>query len=133
MKDIMARRHALGFGRLFAGLAVLAMGLAFAMPALADSMVGAPAAWGMGLQPSGGVIKERISSLNTMVFVIITVITIFVLILLAYCVWRFSAERNPVPSTTSHHTGLEIAWTVIPVLILIVIAIPSFQIGRAHV
>ncbi|MCA3279636.1 MAG: cytochrome c oxidase subunit II [Roseomonas sp.] len=128
MKVFMAKRHALGFGRLLAGLVMVAIGLAFAMPALADSMVGAPAAWGMGLQPSGGVIKERISSFNTMVFVIITVITIFVLVLLAYCVWRFSAERNPVPSTTSHHTGLEIAWTVIPVLILIVIAIPSFRL-----
>jgi cytochrome c oxidase subunit 2 len=43
-------------------------------------------------------------------------------------VWRFREERNPVPSTTSHHTGLEIAWTVIPVLILLVIAIPSFRL-----
>jgi cytochrome c oxidase subunit 2 len=91
-------------------------------------MVGAPAPWGMGLQPSGGVIKERIASLNSLVFFIIVAITIFVLVLLAYCVWRFSAERNPVPSTTSHHTGLEIAWTVIPVLILLVIAIPSFRL-----
>jgi len=111
-----------------AGVAALAMGLVLAVPALAESMVGAPAPWGMGLQPSGGVIKERISSFNSMVFWIITVITIFVLLLLAYCVWRFREERNPVPSTTSHHTGLEIAWTVIPVLILLVIAIPSFRL-----
>ena len=128
MKVFMAKCRAFGLARLMAGMAAVAMGLVLTVPALADSMVGAPAPWGIGLQPSGGIIKERISSFNTMVFAIITVITIFVLILLAYCVWRFSADRNPVPSTTSHHTGLEIAWTVIPVLILVVIAIPSFRL-----
>ena len=128
MKVLKAKRRASGMGRFFAGLAALAMGLVLTVPALAESMVGAPAPWGMGLQPSGGVIKERIASLNSLVFFIIVAITIFVLVLLAYCVWRFSAERNPVPSTTSHHTGLEIAWTVIPVLILLVIAIPSFRL-----
>jgi len=128
MKVLKAKRRASGMGRFFAGLAAVAMGLVLTVPALAESMVGAPAPWGMGLQPSGGVIKERIASLNSLVFFIIVAITIFVLVLLAYCVWRFSAERNPVPSTTSHHTGLEIAWTVIPVLILLVIAIPSFRL-----
>lgn len=128
MKVLKAKCRASGMGRVFAGLVALAMGLVLTVPALAESMVGAPAPWGMGLQPSGGVIKERIASLNSLVFFIIVAITIFVLVLLAYCVWRFSAERNPVPSTTSHHTGLEIAWTVIPVLILLVIAIPSFRL-----
>lgn len=128
MKVLKAKCRALGMGRFFAGLAAVAMGLVLTVPALAESMVGAPAPWGMGLQPSGGVIKERIASLNGLVFAIIVAITIFVFLLLAYCVWRFSEARNPVPSTTSHHTGLEIAWTVIPVLILIVIAIPSFRL-----
>ena len=128
MKVLKAKCRASGMGRFFAGLVALAMGLVLTVPALAESMVGAPAPWGIGLQPSGGVIKERIASLNSLVFFIIVAITIFVLVLLAYCVWRFSAERNPVPSTTSHHTGLEIAWTVIPVLILLVIAIPSFRL-----
>ncbi len=128
MKVLKAKCRAFGMGRFFAGLAAVAMGLVLTVPALAESMVGAPAPWGMGLQPSGGVIKERIASLNSLVFFIIVAITIFVLVLLAYCVWRFSADRNPVPSTTSHHTGLEIAWTVIPVLILVIIAIPSFRL-----
>ena len=109
MKVLKAKCRAFGMGRFFAGLAAVAMGLVLTVPALAESMVGAPAPWGMGLQPSGGVIKERIASLNSLVFFIIVAITIFVLVLLAYCVWRFSADRNPVPSTTSHHTGLEIA------------------------
>lgn len=128
MKVFMAKCQLFGLGRLVAGVAALAVGLVLTVPALAESMVGAPAPWAMGLQPSGGVVKERISSFNTMVFIIVTVITIFVLALLAFCMWRFREERNPVPSTTSHHAGLEIAWTVVPVLILLVIAIPSFRL-----
>ena len=124
----MVKRRAFGLVRLCSGRAARAVGLVLTVPALAESVVGAPTPWGMGLQPSGGPIKDRISSFNDMVFAIITVITIFVLVLLAYCVWRFSANRNPNPSTTSHHTGLEIAWTVIPVLILVVISIPPFRL-----
>ena len=52
----------------------------------------------------------------------------FVAGLLAYVIWRYSAERNPNPSQTSHNTVLEVAWTVIPVLILVVIAVPSFRL-----
>jgi cytochrome c oxidase subunit II len=99
-----------------------------AAPTATEPMVGAPVPWGLGLQASGGPIKDAISDFNTLVFNIIVVITIFVALLLAWCIWRYSAKRNPVPSQTSHHTGLEIAWTVIPVLILVVIAIPSFRL-----
>lgn len=107
-------------------LAVLAMA---ATPALAEEpMVGAPHPWGMGLQAAGGPIKEWIHDFNSLVFAIIVVITIFVLVLLAWCVWRYRASVNPVPSTTSHHTLLEVAWTVVPVLILVIIAIPSFKL-----
>lgn len=91
-------------------------------------MVGAPTPWGMGLQASGGPIKDAISSFNSLVFWLMVAVTIFVAILLAWCVWRFNAKTNPVPSQNSHNTFLEIAWTVIPVLILLVIAIPSFRL-----
>ncbi len=67
---------------------------------------------------------------HNMLLVIITAITLFVLALLVYTCWRFQAARNPVPSKLTHHTGLEVAWTIIPVLILVVIAIPSFRILR---
>jgi cytochrome c oxidase subunit 2 len=60
--------------------------------------------------------------------VIITVITLFVAGLLAWVVFRYNAKRNPVPSQTSHNPVLEVAWTVIPVLILVVMAIPSFRL-----
>lgn len=113
--------------RLGAAIGGLALAAA-ATPAMAEGMVGAPHAWGMGLQEAGGPIKEAIHSFNDLVFAIIVVITIFVAALLAYCVWRFRADKNPVPSTTSHHTMLEVAWTVVPVVILLVIAIPSFRL-----
>lgn len=119
------------FGRLAMPL-LLAGGtaLVYATGAMAQQagVVGAPVDWGMGLQESGGPIKDAIASFNSLVFYMMVAITIFVAALLAYVVWRFRAEANPTPSRTSHNTTLEVAWTVIPVLILIVIAIPSFRL-----
>jgi cytochrome c oxidase subunit 2 len=73
-------------------------------------------------------LKDEIASFNSLVFWIIVGITIFVFLLLVYVVWKFRAEVNPNPSRTSHNTTLEIAWTVVPVLILVIIAIPSFRL-----
>ena len=87
-----------------------------------------PHNWQMGMQAPGSPVAADIGKLHDLVLVIITVITIFVAGLLVYVARRFDAKRNPVPSRLSHHTGLEIAWTVIPVLILVVIAIPSFRL-----
>jgi len=111
------------------GLIAICVGIA-ALPAWAaeTTNLGVPTPWGMGLQASGGPIKTAIHDFNQMVFWIMVAITVFVAGLLAWAMFRYSAKRNPVPSKTSHHTGLEIAWTVIPVLILIVIAIPSFRL-----
>lgn len=92
------------------------------------SSLGAPIPWGIGLQPAGGPVKEAIHDFNTLVLWIIVVITAFVLVLLAYAVWRYREEVNPTPSRTSHNTVLEVAWTVLPVLILLIIAIPSFRL-----
>lgn len=92
------------------------------------SALGAPIPWGLGLQPAGGPVKEAIHDFNTLVLWIIILISIFVTGLLAYCVWRYRAAANPNPSKTSHNTILEIAWTVVPVLILLIIAIPSFRL-----
>jgi cytochrome c oxidase subunit 2 len=66
--------------------------------------------------------------LHDLVLVIITVITLFVGGLLAWVAYRYNSKKNPVPSQTSHNTVLEISWTVIPVLILVVMAIPSFRL-----
>ena len=65
---------------------------------------------------------------NDILVPIITVISLFVLALLIYVMYRFSEKRNPVPSRTTHHALLEVAWTIIPVLILVVIAVPSFRL-----
>ena len=130
-------RHVIGAFQKMAGRAAGLLGLAclaavlaaFGMPAAAqEAMIGAPQPWGMGLQASGGPIKDAISSFNTLVFWIMVGITVFVAVLLAYVVWRFRESANPNPSRPSHNTTLEIAWTVVPVLILVVIAIPSFRL-----
>jgi cytochrome c oxidase subunit 2 len=97
--------------------------------ALAQSTdVAAPRPWEIGMQPAWGPIKAEINSLHNMVLVIITLITLFVGVLLAWVMYRYSATRNPVPSRTTHHAVLEVLWTVVPVLILVVIAIPSFRL-----
>lgn len=90
--------------------------------------LGAPSAWGIDLQAAGGPVKESIHDFNNLVLWIIIAITIFVMGLLAYCMWRYRASAHATPSTTSHNTTLEIAWTVVPVLILVIIAIPSFRL-----
>ena len=87
-----------------------------------------PAPWRLLWQTPASPVAERIASLHMMVLVIITVITVFVAALLAIVVVRFNRRANPVASQTSHHTLLEVAWTVIPVLILVVMAIPSFRL-----
>jgi cytochrome c oxidase subunit 2 len=92
------------------------------------STFGAPIPWGTGLQPGVGPVSDAIGDFNSTVLWVIVAITIFVLVLLAYTVWRFRETANPTPSRTSHNTTLEIAWTVLPVLLLLVIAIPSFRL-----
>ena len=109
---------------MMAPLVLPAIALAQAQP----GVVGAPKPWEIGMQRAYGPIKAQIIDLHDLVLVIITVITLFVAGLLAWVMWRYNAQRNPVPSRTAHHTLLEIAWTVIPVLILVIIAIPSFRL-----
>ena len=65
---------------------------------------------------------------NDILMPVITLISLFVLALLAYVVWRFNEKANPVPSKTTHNTLIEVAWTIIPVIILVFIAIPSFRL-----
>jgi cytochrome c oxidase subunit II len=87
-----------------------------------------PQPWQIGMQPAATPVREHLSALHDELLVIITLITLFVLSLLVYATWRFSAKRHPVPTRTSHNTVIEMLWTVIPVLILVIIAIPSFKL-----
>jgi cytochrome c oxidase subunit 2 len=93
-----------------------------------EAQAQAPRPWEMGMQPAFSPVKERIIELHDLVLVIITLITLFVGGLLLWVMYRYNAKRNPEPSRVSHNTILEVAWTVIPVLILVVIAIPSFRL-----
>ncbi len=113
---------------LIAGLAALVVApLGLIQSALAQRVY-APRPWEMAMQPAGGPLKQQIIDLHDLVLVIITLITLFVGGLLVWVMWRYSAKRNPTPSQTSHSTVLEVAWTVIPILILVVMAIPSFRL-----
>ncbi|MBK19832.1 MAG: cytochrome c oxidase subunit II [Rhodospirillaceae bacterium] len=84
--------------------------------------------WQKGFQPAVTTVMEDIHKFHDLLLVIITVITIFVLGLLVYTMVRFSAKANPVPSKTTHHAMLEVVWTIVPVIILVVIAVPSFKL-----
>jgi cytochrome c oxidase subunit 2 len=114
-----------GTRRLLAATAGAVGGL---LTAVAGASAQAPRPWQMGMQTAHSPVQRSIESLNDLVQVIITVIVLFVAGLLAYVIWRFNAKRNPVASRVSHHTWLEVAWTLAPVLILVVIAIPSFRL-----
>ncbi|GLK76929.1 cytochrome c oxidase subunit 2 [Methylopila jiangsuensis] len=109
---------------------ISAAGLFAAAPALAGD--GQPSPWQLGFQQSASPIFEQIHSFHNFILVIIVAITLFVLGLLVYCVVRFNEKSNPVPSKTTHHTMLEVVWTIAPVLILVVIAIPSFRLLYAQ-
>ncbi|MGE3742453.1 MAG: cytochrome c oxidase subunit II transmembrane domain-containing protein, partial [Geminicoccaceae bacterium] len=87
-----------------------------------------PQPWQLGQQAPATPIMERVHSFHHLLVWIITAIVLFVLVLLAYSCWRFAEKRNPVPSRRSHHTMLEVVWTAVPVLILVIIAIPSFKL-----
>ncbi|MBV8398052.1 MAG: cytochrome c oxidase subunit II, partial [Acetobacteraceae bacterium] len=114
--------------RLRRRLAALVLGLLTAVTVTPIAMAQAPRPWEIGMQPAFSPVKQRIIALHDLVLVIITLITIFVGVLLAWVIYRYNERRNPNPSRTSHHTLLEVAWTILPVLILVVIAIPSFRL-----
>jgi len=77
-------------------------------------------------------IAEEIHRVHDFVNWIIIAITVLVMLLMAYVMWRFSEKRNPHPSTTTHNTTIEVLWTVVPVLVLLAIAIPSFKLLYAQ-
>lgn len=87
-----------------------------------------PYDWQLGWQPAASPVRERIDALHNVLLVVITLITLFVLGLLLYVMFRFSAKRHPVPSKITHNTVIEIIWTLVPVLILVAIAVPSFKL-----
>jgi cytochrome c oxidase subunit 2 len=110
------------------GILSAVAGIGIATGASAQPVVGVPHEWQMNFPASYTPVMEKVASLHDILLVIITVISLFVLFLLVYAMWRFHVSRNPTATTTTHNTVLEIAWTIIPILILVVIAIPSFRL-----
>lgn len=113
-------------GRRLLGLAVTGMTLVAGGAAYAE--LGQPAPWEFKLQEAATPVMESIIWFHNWLLIIITVITLFVLALLVAVVVKFNARANPVPSRTTHNTLIEVAWTLIPVLILVGIAVPSFRL-----
>ena len=101
---------------------------AFAGPALADF----PRPWQMGFQDAASPSMERIVDFHNTLLWVISVISLFVLGLLIWVVIRYNEKANPIPSKTTHNAKIEIIWTVVPVLILVVMFIPSYRVMTAN-
>ena len=112
---------------LFAVILAAMMGDSMASLAHAAGM-GQPEEWQLNLQGAATPVAESIHWLHNFLLVIITAIVVFVFLLLAYVVFRFNEKANPTASKTTHNTTIEVVWTVVPILILIMIAIPSFRL-----
>jgi cytochrome c oxidase subunit 2 len=89
---------------------------------------GQPSPWALGLQEAGSPVMADITWFHNFLLVIITAITAFVLILLLVVMIRFNARANPSPSRTTHNALIEVVWTIVPVVILLAIAVPSFRL-----
>src|SRR5215510_7539010 len=109
-------------------VAAAAFGLALVTGDGARAGVGEPSPWQIGLQGSASPVMDSLTSFHNFLLVIITLITIFVLALLVTVIVKFNARANPTPTRTTHNTLLEVLWTVVPVVILVVIALPSFKL-----
>ena len=99
---------------------------AFAQQSL--EIIGHPSAQGMGFQPAVTEVAREVHDLDHMLLIIITVISVFVTGLLLWVMWRYSAKRNPNPSTFTHNSPLEVAWTIVPIVILVFIGAFSLPV-----
>jgi cytochrome c oxidase subunit II len=87
-----------------------------------------PQPWQFGFQPPATEITQRIDAFHNWLLVVIFAISFFVLGLLLYVIVRFNAKRHPVATRTTHNPKIEFLWTVVPIVILVTIAIPSFKL-----
>jgi cytochrome c oxidase subunit II len=97
-----------------------------AAPAFAGT--GQPSPWQINMQGAVTPIAEQMHGFNDFINTIMVVVVLFVLALLTICAVRFNEKSNPTPSKTTHNTLIEVVWTIAPVIILIVIAVPSFRL-----
>ena len=90
--------------------------------------MGQPSPWQMGFQQSATQVMDDITWFHNVLLWLIVAITAFVLVLLLIVIFRFNARANPTPSKTTHNTFIEVLWTLVPVVILVAIAVPSFKL-----
>jgi len=119
-------------------LAVIALSAGAAMVSILVSIMasigtawaglGQPSPWEMDLQDSASPVMQDVAGFHFFLLWVIAAISAFVLALLLIVILRFNARANPAPSRTTHNTPIEILWTIVPVIILAVIAVPSFRL-----
>ena len=114
--------------RMLCSAPAAALAILFVMASAAWAGMGQPSPGEMGLQAAASPVAEEIHKFYDLVNIIIVAIAVFVLLLMLYVMYRFNEHANPTPSRSTHNTVLEVAWTVIPILILVAIAIPSFRL-----
>ncbi len=114
--------------RMLCSAPAAAVAVLFLMATSAWAGMGQPSPGEMGLQDAASPVAVEIHKFYNMVNIIIVAIAVFVMLLLLYVMYRFNERANPTPSRSTHNTLLEVAWTVIPILVLVIIAIPSFRL-----
>ena len=111
------------------GVAVLVTAVVVSVTeVLANPQTGQPSEWQLGFQRAASPVMASINTLHNYVLILITLITLFVLALLIFVAVRFNAKSNPTPSQVTHNTVIEVLWTAVPILILVIMAIPSFKL-----
>jgi len=113
---------------IFKWCAAVIGGTSAAFVSAGTAIAAQPIPWQLGFQPAASPVMERVQGLHDLLLVIIFAIGMFVLALMIYVFVRFNARANPTPSRITHNTQLEVAWSVIPIVILVVIAVPSFKL-----
>jgi cytochrome c oxidase subunit II len=106
----------------------VAAGAVLVSAGAALAALGHPVPWQMDLQESATPVMDDIASFHFFLLWVIAAISVFVMALLGIVIVRFNARANPTPSRTTHNTPIEILWTILPVVILVVIAVPSFRL-----
>jgi cytochrome c oxidase subunit 2 len=106
----------------------LIFGILLASAGAAWAGLGQPTPWQMDLQDAASPVMQDVASFHFFLLWVIAVISAFILALLLICIVRFNARANPTPSRTTHYTPIEVLWTIVPVIILAAIAVPSFRL-----
>jgi cytochrome c oxidase subunit 2 len=110
------------------GIGVAAATFIMSSAAMAAEIMGQPQEWEYKLQKAATPIMENITWFHNFLLWLISAIVLFVLVLILIVIFKFNSKANPVPSKTTHHTLIEVIWTIVPVLILVGISVPSFRL-----